>query len=69
MVGGADPNSIEWDDINARNMVAEVSIPKPMSYSPSGEVDILGSTRLAPQPAPPPRGAALVCVSCHGTTT
>ena len=41
MVGGADPNSIEWDDVNARNMVAEVSIPKPMSYSSSGDVDIL----------------------------
>ena len=41
MVGGADPSSIEWDDVNARNMVAEVSIPKPMSYNPSGDVDIL----------------------------
>ena len=41
MVGGADPNSIEWDDVNARNMVAEVSIPKPISYSAQGEVDIL----------------------------
>ena len=41
MVGGADPSSVEWDDVNARNMVAEVSIPKPMSYNPNGDVDIL----------------------------
>jgi carbamoyl-phosphate synthase small subunit len=41
MVGGADPASIEWDDVNSRNLVAEVSIPRPISYNPSGEVDIL----------------------------
>eukprot|EP01048_Picozoa_sp_COSAG05_P013108 COSAG05_NODE_1364_length_5066_cov_3.492933_4_plen_961_part_01 len=41
MVGGADPASIAWDDINARNLVAEVSIPRPRVYNPSGDVNIL----------------------------
>ena len=41
LVAGADPASIQWDDINARNLVAEVSIPRPMEYNPNGDVDIL----------------------------
>ena len=41
MVGGAEPDSIPWDDINARNIVAQVSIPRPVSFNPSGDLDIL----------------------------
>eukprot|EP01052_Picozoa_sp_SAG31_P014554 SAG31_NODE_908_length_11081_cov_76.367146_3_plen_2133_part_00 len=41
VVGGDDPALLEWDDPNSRNIVAEVSVPRPITYNPSGDTDIL----------------------------
>ena len=41
MVGADNEASLDWNDPNGRNLVAEVSIPKSITYNPGGDVDIL----------------------------
>eukprot|EP01051_Picozoa_sp_SAG22_P013306 SAG22_NODE_1474_length_4336_cov_2.244513_1_plen_1260_part_01 len=41
VVGDDDPAALQWEDPNARNLVAEVSIPKEITYNPGGDTEIL----------------------------
>ena len=41
VVDGTDPGSIQMVDPNTQNLVAEVSIKKPVIYNPDGDVKIV----------------------------
>ena len=52
IVGDDKLDSIAWDDPNSRNLVAEVSIPKAVTYNPSGGVCSATRPRARWQGAP-----------------